>query len=262
MTEATASTTAPWADPVPLLARGVVRHARHRPAQHDFVYPTWFVLLPMRALRQQPCALLNRNQAGWVSFSDRDHGDGRSDALAWVEELLTAESISDVDGEIWLQTYPRVLGFAFKPVSFWYCHRHDGSLRAVIVEVNNTFGERHTYVLDGKDVAFGSTLTAAKVFHVSPFCRVQGQYRFRFGRNADRVMARVELVDEPGSLITTSVSGQLQPFTRHNLRGVFRSMPLLTWGVVARIHWQALSLWRKRVPFFHKPPPPASWVSR
>lgn len=246
----------------PMVALGMVRHARQRPVEHAFVYPTWFLYLPMRSLRSQPCAELRRNQAGLFGFSDRDHGDGGPDALAWVESVLQREGLDAIDGEIWLQTYPRMMGFAFKPVSFWYCHRADGSLRAVLVEVNNTFGERHVYLLDDADVAYGATLHAAKAFHVSPFCRVQGGYRFRFGRSESRVMARVELADADGPLLTTSVSGELQPLTAANLRRVFWSMPLLTWGVMARIHWQALALWRKRVPFFHKPAAPASWVSR
>lgn len=248
--------------PLPLLARGEVRHTRVRPAQHGFAYPTLFVLLPMRALRAAPAAALHRNQRAWFSFSDKDHGDGRADALAWAEDLLAREGITDVDGEIWLQTYPRMAGYSFKPVSFWFCHRADGSLRAVLAEVNNTFGERHIYVLDGPDLRFGATLTAQKVFHVSPFCAVRGQYRFRFARTADRIVARVEHLDDDGPLINTSVSGRLEVLNSASVRRACWSMPLLTWGVMSRIHWQALALWRKRVPFFRKPAAPAVWVSR
>jgi DUF1365 family protein len=108
-------------------------------------------MLPMRSLKNNSGALaVNRFSA--LSFFDKDHGDGRSPkeggALAWLDDVLRAEGIDDATGEIWLHCYPRVLGFTFKPVSFWYCHRPDGSLRAVLVEVNNTFGERHCYVLD------------------------------------------------------------------------------------------------------------------
>jgi uncharacterized protein len=109
-----------------LLGVGVVRHRRLRPAANAFVYPTWFVLLPMRSLRAQPCDGLPRNRRGLLSFHDRDHGDGRSDALAWLDELLAGEGVNDANGEVWLHTYPRVLGFVFKPVSFWYCHRASG----------------------------------------------------------------------------------------------------------------------------------------
>ncbi|MFX8230918.1 DUF1365 family protein, partial [Acinetobacter baumannii] len=93
---------------------------------HAFVYPSYFLWLPMRALRREASPGLNRNGRGWLSFHDADHGDGGADALAWAETLLAAEGITDADGEVWLQTYPRVLGYVFKPVSFWFCERRDG----------------------------------------------------------------------------------------------------------------------------------------
>ena len=132
----------------PLIGFGQVRHARTRPRPHAFAYPTFFLLLPMRRLRAQAHPALARNRRAWLSFHDRDHGDGRDDSLQWIEELLHAQGIHDADGEIWLHTYPRMLGYVFKPVSFWYCHCADGTLRAVLAEVNNTFGERHCYLLD------------------------------------------------------------------------------------------------------------------
>ena len=157
-----------------LLGVGEVRHARLRPVRNRFVYPTYFLLLPMRRLRAAPCAALPRNRFGLIGFHDRDHGDGRADSLAWLDEVLAREGVEGADGEVWLQCYPRVLGYAFKPVSFWYCHRQDGTLAAVLVEVNNTFGERHCYLLGGPQIAYGRELAVAKVFHVSPFCAVAG----------------------------------------------------------------------------------------
>ncbi|MES3014710.1 MAG: DUF1365 domain-containing protein, partial [Pseudomonadota bacterium] len=133
---------------------------------------------------------------------------------------------------------------------------------AIVVEVNNTFGERHCYLLDGDDLAFGRELRAAKVFHVSPFCEVAGSYRFRFMRTASRTVARIDHHDAQGALIRTSVSGRLQPLTSARARAAFFGMPLMTLGLIARIHWQALKLWRRRVPFFSKPAPPASFTTR
>lgn len=236
------------------LAWGTVRHARLRPVANAFAYPTAFLLLPMRALARDGDSGLARNRPALLAFRDADHGDGGPDALAWVEALLARAGVDGADGEIWLQTYPRVLGFVFKPVSFWYCHRADGSLRAVVAEVNNTFGERHCYVLDDPALAWGATVSAHKVFHVSPFCEVRGSYRFRFARAGERIVARVELGDEAGPLLVTSVSGQFEPLTAARVRATLLRMPLLTFGVVARIQWQALRLWLKRVPWYRKPP--------
>ena len=246
----------------PLLGMGEVRHRRLRPAVNAFAYPTYFLLLPMRALREQPSAALARNRFGLLSFHDRDHGDGGNDALAWIDQLLQQQGVNDARGEVWLHTYPRVLGFAFKPVSFWYCHRVDGSLAAIVAEVNNTFGERHCYLLDEPGLAWGQELRARKVFHVSPFCQVQGEYRLRFMRTDERTVARIDHHDESGPLLHTSVSGTLQLLTAASARAAFFGMPLMTLGVLARIHWQALRLWCKRVPFMRKPPAPDAFTSR
>jgi uncharacterized protein len=247
---------------VAMMGFGSVRHTRLRPARNSFAYPTYFFMLPMRSLNTQVNGELARNRPAAISFYDKDHGDGRADSLAWLDELLSNEGIEDANGEAWLHCYPRVLGYSFKPVSFWYCHRQDGSLRAVVVEVNNTFGERHVYLLD--HVRYGQELIATKVFHVSPFCNVEGQYRFRFmiTEQRDRTVARIDYDDAQGALINTSVSGDLQPLNRLATRKALFSYGAMTLGVIARIHWQAARLFIKRVPFFSKPSPPAVLVTR
>lgn len=249
-------------EPRPMLAVGEVRHLRLRPARHSFEYPTFFLMLPMRALRAQADPHLVRNRWGLLSFHDRDHGEGGPDALAWLERLLHQEGITDADGEIWLQTYPRAFGYVFKPVSFWHCHRRDGSLAAMVAEVNNTFGERHCYLLSRPGLAYGQELTASKVFHVSPFCHVTGRYRFRFMRTRDRIVARVDHDDDAGPLLATSLSGHLRVLTRGAVLATCLRMPMMTLGVIARIHWHALRLWLKRVPFVSKPEAPQRFVTR
>ena len=249
---------------VPLLGFGQVRHTRLKPAKNAFAYPTYFLMLPMRSLHQRGSGTLAHNRRGLLSFFDRDHGDGRGNALAWIDELLQREGVDNASGEIWLHTYPRVLGYTFKPVSFWYCHAADNSLRAVVVEVNNTFGERHCYLLD--QPKYGQELRADKVFHVSPFCTLEGSYRFRFMRSdhggLEKTVARIDYDDADGPLLETSVSGTLEPVTRASLHKALWGYPAMTFGVMARIHWQAFRLWRKRVPFFSKPRPPEIFVTR
>jgi DUF1365 family protein len=254
------------ANAVAQIATGVVRHRRLRPVDNAFEYRTYFLMLPMRQLRDQPCAALPRNRFGLLAFHDRDHGDGRSDALAWLDGLLRAEGIADADGEVWLQTYPRVLGYVFKPVSFWHCERADGSLAAIVAEVNNTFGERHCYLLAGEHLAYGQDLKARKVFHVSPFSQIVGGYRFRFMRSrspaGERCVARIDHEDADGALLQTSLSGLLAPLTPASARAAFFGMPMMSFGVIARIHWQALRVWAKRVPYVKKPAPPERFVTR
>lgn len=257
----------------PLLGLGHVRHARLRPAKHAFAYPGYFWLLPMRALARQPQAVVRRNARGWLSFHDADHGLGQGDALAWLDALL-AEAGHDVtrlaQGEVWLQTFPRVLGVVFKPVSFWWVHGPDGQLDVVVAEVNNTFGDRHAYVLDIPGL--GQEVRATKVFHVSPFCQAAGDYRFRFMRTGPwgmpsssgqpHLTVRIDHADADGVLLQTSQSGQLQALTPASARRAFWAYPLLTWGVIWRIHWHALRLWLKRVPVHTRPTPPAQGWTR
>lgn len=255
--------------PVAQIGFGEVRHTRLRPRRHFFVYDTFFLMLPMRRL-DEPEALggLAVNRPAAISFHDRDHGDGRGPqqggALAWLLEMLHREGIEDIDGEVWLLTYPRMFGYTFKPVSFWHCHRADGSLRAIVAEVNNTFGERHCYLLDAP--RYGAELQADKCFHVSPFCRVEGRYRFRFMRTQRdgqaRTVARVDHDDTQGPLLQTSMSGALQPITPTVLRRALWCYPAMTAMVMVRIHWQALQIWLKRVGFHRKPPAPAPFVTR
>jgi uncharacterized protein len=245
-----------------MIGFGSVRHTRLRPARNAFAYPTYFLMLPLRSLAAQGNGFLARNRFAALSFYDSDHGAGGRDALAWLDSLLHEEGIADATGEVWLHCYPRVLGYTFKPVSFWYCHRLDGTLRAVVVEVNNTFGEKHIYLLD--HAKYGHEMSASKVFHVSPFCDVQGSYRFRFMTSlaAQRTVARIDYDDLHGALINTSVSGQLQLLDARAVRKALFSYGAMTLAVIARIHWQAMKLFFKRVPYFSKPTPPTVLVTK
>ncbi|MGH6649156.1 DUF1365 domain-containing protein [Aquabacterium sp.] len=249
----------------PLIGFGQVRHTRLKPVRHAFAYPGYFWMLPMRALKRQAVEEVKRNRWSWLSFHDADHGLGGADALAWLDGLLRDEGIAgpEIDqGEVWLQTYPRVLGHVFKPVSFWFVHRAGGDLAAVVAEVNNTFGERHAYLLHGQGLAWGREITADKVFHVSPFCDVEGCYRFRFMRtDGGRVVVRIDHDDAQGPVLQTSVSGQLEALTPGSARRAFWGWPLMTLGVVVRIHWQALRVWVKGVPLRAKPAPPHDLVT-
>lgn len=251
------------------LCFGLVRHTRLRPVRNAFAYGGYYLRLPLRSLGERSFGgrLFSRNGFNLLSFVDADHGDGKQPLLSWIDGMLKEQGVHDADGEIWLQAMPRVLGFVFNPVSFWFCHRSDGALRAVLCDVRNTFGERHFYFLDtGAVIGNGQQLAARKVFHVSPFCAVEGGYRFRFsrfGRSAgEHTLACIDHDDASGVLLQTSVSGVAAPLSDASVARAFFCFPLMTLGVVMRIHLQALRLWLRRVPFFSKPAPPQKKVSR
>lgn len=235
----------------PKLCLGHVMHRRLRPVVNAFVYPVFYVQLPLRKLESSACALFSIDRHNLLSFHRRDHGprDG-SALLPWIEKLLVAKGLPN-DGEIVLQTFPRVLGYVFNPVSFWYCHNRSGQLIAILAEVNNTFGGMHSYLLHkwGESIADGDELQTDKLFHVSPFNEIEGGYRFRFQLERAVQLCCIDYDDADGELLLTSISGKPQVWSAGALLKAFLRMPFLTLGVIVRIHWQALKLWLKGVPF-------------
>ena len=238
----------------PQLLWGTVMHRRLRPVEHGFHYPVFFIQLPLRqAAAHEHNRLFAFNRKGWLSVHARDHGprDG-SDLWQWAQGELAARGWP-TGGEIVLQTFPRVLGYAFNPVSFWFCHDTAGQLVAVLAEVNNTFGDHHAYWLRVQvplSMGHGSGLQADKAFHVSPFCQVQGHYRFWFGTQSQTPWSRIDYHDDQGRLMITSISGKSHGWSPSVLTKALLRMPLLGLSVMGRIHWQALRLLVRRVPFY------------
>lgn len=245
----------------PLLATGSTWHRRTTPTPNAFRYSVYFLMLPMRAMRlldeQKQTSPLARNRWGLLSFYDKDHGIGQADSLAWVESLLDDTRVEHIGCEIWLQTFPRVLGYVFKPISIWYLVRKDDSLAAAVVEVNNTFGQRHIYLLAGPRLAWGASIEAQKVFHVSPFRDIKGAYQFKFTKSSRQIAAYIT-----HDTLHTHWIGTTEPLTQQAALRAFISAPLMTFGVVARIHWQAAKLWWKKTPFYKLPPLPDQFVTR
>ncbi|RFU46882.1 DUF1365 domain-containing protein [Paraburkholderia sp. DHOC27] len=241
------------------LLTGQVMHERLRPRRHRFVYPVFFVRCNLARLASLERGWFGVNRWRPLSLHTRDHGpcDG-SDLDTWMRAQLREAGLP-ADGEIFLQAFPRVFGYAFNPVSFWFCHDRDGALRALLAEVRNTFGARHSYLLsapDGAPINAATELVCRKVLHVSPFCQVEGHYRFRVRETQQGSSVAIDYHDADGLLIRTAVGGRLRPLTFGAAFAALSRQPLLTVGVVARIHWQALRLALKRVPFYGKHPAP------
>ena len=245
---------------------GGVMHARLRPKRNAFRYGVFFLRFPLSAIQELENILFSVNRWNIFSFHFRDHGarDG-SPPEPWIRYQLARAGVSEADGEIYLQIFPRMLGYVFNPVSFWMCHDKDGALRAALCEVNNTFGEHHSYLLvhpDRRPIEAGDSLVVRKALHVSPFCEVVGDYAFQFQVDERASCIRIDYADPQGRLLLTSVWGKAVRFGLGSLARAFFLYPWMTLGVIARIHYQAAKLWCKGVPWFSKPAPPQQEVGR
>jgi uncharacterized protein len=250
----------------PQIAFGRVIHHRLRPVHHGFGYGVFFVRVPLSQWRRAAGRWLSLERWNLLSLHRRDYGprDG-TELEPWIRGLLAGHGVTTADGEIVLQAFPRVLGYVFNPIAIWQCFDRAGQLRAVLCEVSNTFGERQNYLLahpDGRAIRGGERLRAAKAFHVSPFCEVAGHYEFRFPGDGRHPAARIDYHDGEGLLLVTALHGRAHALTDRRALQAFLAYPWMTLGVVARIHWQALRLWLRRVPWFSKPEPPMKETTR
>ncbi len=251
----------------PAVCFGAVTHERVAGAHNRFVYPSAFLRLPLSRLDQIRAPLLGIDRLRPFAVLSRDHGarDG-SPLLPWLRALLREHGLDGVcDGEVMLHTMPRMLGYVFNPVSFWQCHDREGRLRVVLAEVNNTFGERHNYLVhhpDCRPILPGDTLAATKVFHVSPFFPVRGEYRFRFESRGAVHGVAIDYLDGGALQLATRVAGRAQALDGRALARWLARHPFMTLGVIARIHWQALRLAARRVHFHRKPAPPTEETTR
>jgi DUF1365 family protein len=245
------------------LIRGETFHGRKGAVANSFRYTVDYVLLdPDRA---EGPGLFSRNRRNLTAIHDADFGGppGQGRGTAWVREVLAAHGLPGAD-HILLLGQPRVLGHVFNPVSFWLCHDDRGHLRTVIAEVTNTYGDRHSYLCHRDDLApitRSDTITARKIFHVSPFQPIEGGYAFRFDIRPDRVGIWIDYSTQDGGLFTNLIGPRVPLTNLEILRATIRR-PLGSRRVLALIHWQALKLAVKGVKFRHRPTPPPEEVTR
>jgi DUF1365 family protein len=240
-------------------------HERLRPRNNRFGYGALYCLVPLQELARRKSGLLALNRFGLFSLHEKDYGAPGEAPAAHIRKILDHYGLSEADGGVTLMTLPRVLGYGFNPVSFWLAHDRQGDLRAVLCEVNNTFGERHSYLCHHADhgvILGGDRIWARKVFHVSPFIAVEGSYAFRFATDKGRIAIAIDLEDDGGPLLRTSVSGRPVPLTGWRLAGVLARNPFYPFKVIGLIHYQAVKLFLKGIRHFHKPPPPAERVTQ
>ncbi len=247
----------------------VVTHHRLHPQTHRLrrtVTMLWLELDEL-ALLDRRLRLFSAGRRNLVSFHAEDHGAGRGGSLrGWLDAQLGLAGIDPPGGRVALLCMPRLAGAAFNPISTWFCHRPDGSLAALLYEVRNTFGERHSYAVAVADDLPHLRHHAEKCLHVSPFMPMGMGYRFDLVRpDGDAPDARLTLAiaggDGTRTLIRAVMTGRRQPLTDRALlaRGLRRPMQGL--AVLASIHVEALKLWCKGARFHRSPAPPASPVT-
>ena len=231
------------------LYSGRIMHRRLRPRLHQLRYRVFSLLLDLDELDalDRSLRLFSRNRFNLIAFHDKDHGDGSHEPLrAQVERLIRAAGLTDVVGPIELLAMPRVLGFVFNPISLFFCRRSDGALIAILYEVSNTFGERHTYVMpvvgEGTIVRQG----CEKRFHVSPFLPMRLHYAFRVKPPGKDLLVSINVLDPKGSILVAVQSGKRRELSDAMLARTFFTHPLMTWKVVAGILWEAARLLLKR----------------
>jgi DUF1365 family protein len=249
------------------LCLGRVMHARLRPFIHRFVYRVFCLRLRI----DQPVALAHANswlfgveRARPVSFWSNDHGarDG-SELMQWLNTQLKQSGLEFDLGAVWLQCFPRIFGYVFNPVSFWFIHDRQGNLRVLLAEVNNTFGQRHLYLLTSENLApidQNTILHCEKVFHVSPFCAVQGSYAFKLNARGTLKRMAIDYYDAPEQrtpLLRTALVIEPRAFSNFSLLKALVGMPMMTFGVMVRIYWQAFKLWRQGAVYHPVPALPA-----
>ena len=230
---------------------GEVMHARLRPIGHRFSYRVMSLLIDLDRLdaadRQSP--LFGVNRAALFGFNEADHGARDGTSLRLYAQACAAERGVDLTGgRVRLLCYPRLFGFTFNPLSVYFCERADGELALLIYEVRNTFGDIHSYALPvepGELSDAGVRQQQEKRFYVSPFIEIATRYHFRVFPPGAQVKLRILQPDREGPLLAAAFNGRRCSLTTAALSRAFVALPLVTFKIVAAIHWEALRLWLK-----------------
>jgi uncharacterized protein len=247
------------------ILKGSTYHARRGGPENAFRYRVDYLMWRVAPEPAVKPLLLNRWRFGLLSLSDRDHGRGVGSMTGWARTVALAQGLpAESMMEIWLLTQPRTLGYVFNPVSFWFFRDREGQVLAVLAEVNNTFGDRHSYfcALPGwQPIGERDRIEAQKVFHVSPFQEVAGTYTFRFQLSAEGIA--IDIGHRHGNHgVFANLKGALEPLTDQGLARMLLRHPLGAMRVLGLIHWQAVRLKLKGAPYRVRPQPPMNEVTR
>ena len=240
---------------------GDVVHRRIRPVRHDLRYRVYNLFVDIDELSQidEQIRCLSYNRFNLFSLRDRDHGPGDGTPIAAHAWRLARQAATPKPVQrIFMFTYPRVLGYVFNPLTVYYCFDAADQLCLMIYEVNNTFGQRHSYVVPVSGTGFH---TCEKSFYVSPFNRVEGTYSFGPIPPDDMLKLSIGLSTAEGPCLAAWFSGHRVALTDRNLLRSFVSLPFQPLKVIGGIHLEAARLWLKGLKIQPRPKPPADDVS-
>ena len=247
---------------------GQVMPRRLFPVAYRFIYRIMNLLIDVDRLDEahRNSFLFSINRLNLLAFYSKDHLPGDKLQLSlreWAETILRQHHIRNSPHRILVLAFPRVLGWVFNPMSVWYCMDRDDKPLAVICEVNNTFGEKHYYLLHGnsKPLRWPVNQHHAKHFHVSPFIGMDADYEFRIGKPSDIATVSIREYQHGELMLVAAIKGRLIAFNTLNLVIQTLRVPMQTVKVLAAIHWHALWIWLSGSPFYTKPPAPENEVS-
>lgn len=233
---------------------GPVVHERLRPRRHRLSYRVFSLLLDLDELTalDNTHKVFGFNRWSLLSFWNRDHGDGSGKPLRpWIEGQLMEAGLHPDGGPIRVLCYPRILGYAFNPLTVYYCYGRDGTPTAILYEVGNTFGERHTYVIPVEDATRPVIRQSCdKAFYVSPFLPMECSYHFRMVVPGSSAIIAIRQEDEDGLVFAASFNGHRSEFSTETLLRALARYPSMIFKIIAGIHWEAFRLWLKRLPIY------------
>jgi DUF1365 family protein len=244
-----------------VLYPGEVMHARLRPFGHRFVYRVFSMLIDLDRLDElgRMSTLFSVNKANLASFHESDHVERDGESIrAFADRLLEGAGLEPA-ARILLLAYPRIFGYVFNPISVYFAYDGECRLIALIYEVRNTFGQRHSYVAPigpGELSAAGVRQRRTKLFHVSPFIDMGACYHFRVLPPGKVVRLRIHETEGGEPLLAATFAGQAKMLTTRALAICLLKIPFMTWKITAGIHWEALKLWLKGARFRKSPAPP------
>jgi DUF1365 family protein len=244
------------------LYAGQVMHQRMKPVGHRFSYDVFSLMIDLDRLDEADglSKVFSVNRRNLLSFYEKDHtGESKVSLRFYVDALLARNGLTARPERILLVCYPRILGRVFNPLAVYYAYGGDGALSAMIYEVRNTFGERHTYVcpIGPDDVSdAGVRQQCDKLFHVSPFIPMAMRYQFRILPPGEEIRWRILETDKDGPLLAATFSGVQVPLKTGKILRLVARIPHLTFKIVAGIHWEALKLWIKGVRYIPRPQAP------